>query len=466
MKPERHRSPMKIVTFTCLFLGACNVDQPDLLRSYGFVEGTQNKTLVAAAIRRANLLLDLDTSYQLALKAEAADGRIPVYLVTGDRLGQREYARKFDDERALLINDDRVRELLRNFGIELNQVQELGVEELARSREVKTSSAVSALALVLLHEVGHIWQGEKRPYAGVTSASYEKILETAGALRSVELDADKFVADRLKISARWIDDAHDKPSMSPAYPNSTAAEIIEKLGGGEESRQRFLALHRRDGRRLLAAVEFQRFIYRSLMGMPPRKAFGAQTPVSHLDLDIRLLVYWALAYAPQDVKSADTTANFQLRDRLIEAKFLLARSKVVAAAPAEAARSKYYVFIKLLEDNEQDVRHGALLALRHEKSIDEEMLPHVIDALNEKHGVVPHISYIIPTFGRLATPHLIASLRSPVETVRDNAVLSLLRMTPDDRIEAIQSLETIANDDNSELVRWRARHILKEHRAQ
>ena len=54
------------------------------------------------------------------------------------------------------------------------------------------------LALVFLHEVGHVSRGQIGSYTGLQPISFREIEDIAGPTKNVELAADRFAAERLR----------------------------------------------------------------------------------------------------------------------------------------------------------------------------------------------------------------------------------------------------------------------------
>jgi len=390
-------------------------------------------------------LLGLDTNYKLTTDDMASSGGIPVYLVNGTRLGVREYARKFDSERALLVNDDRIDQLIREFGISSSSPNITPYDY----RRFSTT----ALALVLVHEVGHVWQSEHGSYTGTPLVSYEEILSAAGHTRSIEVEADKFVADRLKTAADLEKEISDQLEQG-----TFGKDLIEKYGGDQ---QKFLEEAGLKGRRMRAAVEVQSLLYKTLTTIKIREPFQGKIPVSHLDLDVRLLIYHELSYS-QNTTSADSIAVMTLKDRASESKYLDARSLLEANDP-EAHSNPHYILLKLLQNPDIDVRNGALKALKIDDLASEDVFLALIDALNEKYGEVSGVVYPLSRLKDRPVPYLIASLRNDSARIRGNAVVGLLRIGPEYNTSALEELKRLAATDPDDFTRSRAQHAVNAH---
>jgi hypothetical protein len=446
MRSARAVVLLTVATVTCLPITDCggakradphlrSTVKPDILRKYKLVESKLHRELLVASIHLANTLLGLDTKYQLAPSDDSAEGRIPVYLVAGDNLGEREYAFSIQGEHCIVINADRISQLVRRFGSEYDDRTVVERHPPYGVYPPQQDYARKVLAIVLMHEVGHLWQENHGSYSGSPSVSYAEIMSTSGETRSIELAADKFCADRLRRGHELVQAFHDNPG-------------------------KFVANRTLSGARLRDVSEFEGFVFYALMKVGPRKPFAGMMPVSHLDFDLRLLIYWQISYGEGEI--GDLILG-EISSRRAEDQFLVAWDHVMSAAPPSAKLDRYYPYIQLLRSPDMTIRNQAGLALRREEPHSDSILPVMIDSLNEKYGEIDGgIAYSLATFGRRAVPDLIRSLESSNSRVRYNAVFCLLAMGPKNNAGALPAVRKLINDSDED-VRTTALKVLRDH---
>jgi hypothetical protein len=455
-----------------LFLVGCSGDSRrqgvHILQTYGFVSSSLHENLARESIDLANVLLGLDTEYQLSLGDSKTPGRIPVYLVTGDQLGEKEYARKLDDARALILNADRISDLVRRFGGEYDDRQVIDRSASFKIFPEGQTFARCAVTFVLMHEVGHIWQQDHGPYTGTPLVSYEQIKSASGKSREVELEADKFVSDRLLLAneslARTMDGDLESPFLGPKM---TTSEYFQKFNN---DREKFLAAKRLDGRRMRAAVESHHCLSEIQEKVVRKKPFEGISSISHLDLDLRAYVYFALSSV--SMRKSETTREqnsipelgaLLIQDREIERRFLVAKAKAILTHRTLATDGRYALFIELLRDPDVDVRTGAAGALRALEPHGDEILPALVDALNEKYGRTHGVTYTLCSMGARAVPALIQTLnQSTKDSVRENALICLAGMLPADYVAARNVLKKVVANETNESIKERAQHLLSQ----
>ena len=177
--------------------------------------------LILSALYLANGVLKLDTQYQLRLSTEAGSATaIPVYVVFGESLGDTEYSAAPAEIRCVLLNAALIPKLLESFHFKYD---ERGTQSIA-------DPAVGLLALVLLHEVGHIFLRDG--HTPGTNVDIAHLRSLAGLNRSSEVDADVFVGDRLR-AARSVSErsdlAHHHDSRKTRYQEVQGALALQYL---------------------------------------------------------------------------------------------------------------------------------------------------------------------------------------------------------------------------------------------
>jgi len=159
----------------------------DLLTRHGFVEGTRHRALLARAITIVDSVVDDASARQLRPSWSDKQSGIPVYLVGGEMLGATEYAFVPSDNTCIFVNDDRVDAALALFAG--NPVGALAVRP------------EDALALMLLHESGHIANGDAGSYTPSVRVSLDELTATLNDSKSRELRADAFAIDAIRAAA-------------------------------------------------------------------------------------------------------------------------------------------------------------------------------------------------------------------------------------------------------------------------
>jgi hypothetical protein len=406
------------------------------------IESQLHIGLLRAAIKLANDLLSLDTPYQLAVGAEATGAQVPVFLVAGDGLGSNEYSFALARERCIVVNADRLVALIGLVGGEYSNTEVVDPQPQFGLFPPRQDYARKALALILMHEVGHIWQTDHPDsrYSGLPSPFYERLVKLAGTSRAVELEADKFCADRLRL-------AHEKQLEYNRNPR----EFIKKRAI--------------PGHTMRSISDFENFAFQTVTRVPLRKPFTGQTPVSHLDFDIRAYLYWRLGpYAVGANETEQDVLDFELPERFAQDSFKRAWDEVVMNDPVKLKADRYYPYKVLLKSRDPAIRWQTAVALRREEPLPDDMIPVLIDALKEKYGETRAITYTCSSLGHRAVPALIECLRDTNPLIRYHAALCLAQMGPVENKDAVPALRKAA-DDPDEWTRKTARAALARHDA-
>ena len=310
---------------------------PDVPERLGLERSAKHRNLVAASVELTNNLLSLDTSYRLALDPAPA-GSVPVFLVSGAGLDADTTAFVPGGERCVVINTDLIARVVRRFGFAYDDAHELDdPHPQFRIFPEADDRARKVLALVLMHEVGHIWVSDHGHYTGTHVAAFDKIMAAAGRKKLEELEADRYCADRLRVAHELALRFEEKDGaqklvqaiiarVKAENPNADGKQVMEAV------RRASGAL----GRQARAASDFERFIFQAAMKVD-RKGYLEGRPItpSHVDLDLRLAIFMEVAYS--DARERDAMSPFLLDDRAREARYLVARDEAVVAAGGKDA---------------------------------------------------------------------------------------------------------------------------------
>jgi len=149
------------------------------------------------------------------------------------------------------------------------------------------------LALVFLHEVGHVSRGEIGSYTGLQAISLREIEDIAGPTKNVELAADRFAAERLR----------SEPDLSVIMQAqvSTIRRNFSSLSSQERQRQieelstfGFVTQQRKEGIRMRATADLISVLTLVTVRIGDSKYSnfhpGPRGSYTHLDLDLRLLI--------------------------------------------------------------------------------------------------------------------------------------------------------------------------------
>ena len=290
--------------------------------------------------------------------------------------------------------------------------------------------AVDVLALVLLHEVGHIFLRDGHTLEDRGDLS--KLRAVAGGARLKEVDPDIFVGYRFRAARSFLDDPHF------AQRSESRAKLVE---------------------RVKAALAVQGFLLSVAVRDLRPSRLKIMSP-SHLDLDLRLYLLFELF--TEKVNLAGPA--FAIQDRVAEDKYNRALGDV-PHHPSVCCSGPYEPQLSLLRDPDPDVRDQAAGSLALIKPLPPELLPYFLDALEEKYGEVPHIAYRLTWFGKLAVQPLsrLLSDLSKSPRIRERAAFALAGMRPENNVEALPALVDVLSDASPLVQHW-AKLALSGHR--
>lgn len=296
---------------------------------FGLTESKAHRNIVEAAIYLANVVLEIDTPYKLApsWKKAPAD-TILVYLVDGETLEDSEYV--FVPKeciKCIFVQASRLPALFELFGVDYEAaftMPESGPDYQAYqaffnmlpeqrpayraffdpehdpNRDVPiltNDEARRMLALVFLHEVGHVSRGQIGSYTGLQPISFREIEDIAGPTKNVELAADRFAAERLRsgpdLSVMMQGQISIIRGILSLSPQEQQRQIEELSTFGFVTQQRKEGIRMRATTDLISvlpivAVKLADGTYPNLHPAGPRGTY------THLDLDLRLLIIYDL----------------------------------------------------------------------------------------------------------------------------------------------------------------------------
>lgn len=187
---------MKKKRLTCVFaLGiilvcnGCSDPSERVLSSpihkYGLMEAKLYKPMVAEAIQISNAILQDDVGIRLAPGWDFLPGEnvVPVFLVREFNLAKTDVVFIPMGERFIIVNE----------------------RQFIRFLENKTNDHSAILALMLLHEIGHILHGEAGSYYGSVDLSLADIKHAGmgdSDQKNRELEADSFAAYQVREAMR------------------------------------------------------------------------------------------------------------------------------------------------------------------------------------------------------------------------------------------------------------------------
>src|SRR5580704_18114114 len=203
-----------------------------LLTRLGYAESARHRNLVVAACELANNVLSIDTSYQLSV-THSPSNAIPVYLVSGANLGPQDYSFVPGGERCVVVNADLIPKLVRSFGFAYDDSNELQDPHPAHGHfSRREDNARKACAIILMHEIGHVWVHDHGRYKGTPSPTYDGIAARVEPNKLEELEADKFCADRLAAANKLLNKALDEPDFwkkVAKVPRAEAGQLAKQL---------------------------------------------------------------------------------------------------------------------------------------------------------------------------------------------------------------------------------------------
>jgi hypothetical protein len=153
---------------------------PDPLTEYRLDIATEERPLVEDAIERTNAILQdsVPIRLQAGWRHSDAPDRVPVYLIGSYNVGRDQKVWIPEGERFVLINQPALIDFLG------------GV--------TKRENFSSVLAVILLHEIGHVVNGDVGSYIGGEPLSKETLNSQSTPSKNRELAADRFAASQLK----------------------------------------------------------------------------------------------------------------------------------------------------------------------------------------------------------------------------------------------------------------------------
>ncbi len=116
---------------------------------------------------------------------------IPVYLIDDDKLGELENIFVPDGAKCVFINVRSIRRLWDSFGMKRYENSD--------SQPSRIHSV--SLAVMLLHEMGHLFYGDSGSYSASSSFSAEQLNQPSQIIQNKEIRADKFATEQI-IKAR------------------------------------------------------------------------------------------------------------------------------------------------------------------------------------------------------------------------------------------------------------------------
>lgn len=228
------------------------------------------------------------------------------------------------------------------------------------------------------------------------------------------------------------------------------------MQAAESDPLQFIRDKRASGTELRKLVDLHDVLRIALFQVKKRDQFGTATSYSHLDNDLRLLIYWTVAHTDGDM--ADLI-RLEIARRNEEDKFLRLDPRHSSTQENRILPTKFQKYIAGLKSPDQQTRDGAARALRTEEPLPLELLPILIDSLNQKYGETRGITYALQSYGRKAVPDLISALKSKNPLVRESAALCLAQMGSTEAKGARPALQEALSDEDR-YVRIRARTAL------
>lgn len=388
----------------------------------------------ASAVRTANTILRLNTNYSLSQPNLPVNTEIGVYLVFGDVLGDREFAFVIPEIRGIIINAHRIPELARSLGARITP------NKCAAANSEEKRKIGNLLTLVLLHEVGHIEQLDQGETTTSEPVEWSQVSKLAGKSRNRELNADLFAGQLLRLSWNLLQELH------------------EQLDGGTATS--FVSKHRVSVADILRQAEIHDTIFSAGMNVNKRGILGPISSYSHMDTDLRLLIYFTLARTDGSMGDGLFIVADELDRRNADDAFQrLETLSGSTSDPIPPQLSKYKRYVTGLKSPDRNTREGATRALRSEEPLPDELLDLLLDSLNERYGENAAITYVLQSYGRKAVPGLIKALGSANPRIREDAALCLAQMGRSAAAPADEALRRALLDENK-YVRIRARTAL------
>lgn len=173
-----------------VFLYSCVAKEnmpPDHARKYGFKDAILHRALVDSAIDMTNQILRdsvdvrLISSWREPTQSQAKF--VPVYLLQEYGLAKSDVVFVPDNERCIFINEKGMLEFLRSYTDELSGF---------------SVNLSKFLAIILLHEVGHLHFGDTGSYTGVGDVTVSGLNRVDNFGKDAELRADLFAAEQIR----------------------------------------------------------------------------------------------------------------------------------------------------------------------------------------------------------------------------------------------------------------------------
>jgi hypothetical protein len=160
-----------------LVLSSC-AGPPPVPAKYGLRIGTEHQAVVARAVEIANTILGPRAAVRLRTIEAEAEAGATVYLVRGPQLGRTEYCFVPEGESCVFVNDARFDDALRLFAGHAGSDFSVPPEHL--------------LALMLLHEAGHLAYHDAGSYTPPAKLGIEGVTATMSVSKSREIRADAY----------------------------------------------------------------------------------------------------------------------------------------------------------------------------------------------------------------------------------------------------------------------------------
>ncbi len=228
------------------------------LADYRLEAATEERPLVEQAIKLANAVLQDRVPVRLsaAWGDEESSGSVPVYLIASSNVGSNDKVWIPDGEHFVLVNQPALIEFLGGL--------------------TKRDNFPAVLAVILLHEVGHLVDPAAGTKTGRSTGDAGASKSASDASKDRELAADRFAADQLKAATK----------IGESVPRFSAAIKVQSA---------------------LAMLNFDVFSKRLLkhFGDQTNAAYGDQS-YSHPNFELRLLtVLNELSPTPQSKQLLD-----------------------------------------------------------------------------------------------------------------------------------------------------------------
>ncbi len=184
---------------------------------------------------------------------------VKVFLLDGDLLGNIETAFVPEGEHYIFINSRSLERLFQAFYMS-------GTEAM---QQHNSFDKALVLALVMLHEVGHIHFRDSGKYVKPARLNLEEIGKPSGTITNREVRADRYATEILQIA--WLSKEMKSPLYGPYGRAFISSNVFRAIATGSNSFD-----FRRDPRGILNGK--------------PNPALFKQTGYSHLNIYVRLLV--------------------------------------------------------------------------------------------------------------------------------------------------------------------------------